>query len=410
MRYDITVIGAGIVGAAVAYRLRAVFPDARLLVVEKEAEAALHQTGRNSGVIHSGIYYKPGSLKARLCAEGREMLYEFAQQEGIPHERCGKLILAVEKEELPRLQALYERGQQNGIPGIRLLAPEEIPAYEPEARGVGAIYVPVTGIIDYKAAAQRLLMRSGADTRFSAEVTELRPTSAGYVIETTQGAYETAYFIACAGLQADRLAKLDGLHPPLRIVPFRGDYYELIPEARWKVKNLIYPLPHPTYPVLGVHLTRMVDGSVEAGPNAVFAWAREKYGRTGFSLRDAWQALSFIGTWRFFLRHWREGWEEYRRAFSHELFWRSLQKLVPSLKKDELVPARSGIRALALTKEGTFWDDFYFVAQARSLHVLNAPSPAATAALALAQAIVDKAVNTWQPSTSVATAGPSSRL
>lgn len=405
MAYDIAVIGAGVVGAAVAHRLRQVLPDARLLVIEKEKAPAAHQSGRNSGVIHSGIYYKPGSLKATLCAEGREKLYEFAGKENIPHERCGKIILAAEAEELPRLRALYERGQHNGIPGIRLLGPQEITEYEPEARGAGAIYVPVTGIIDYRALTQRLLDLSHAEVHYSAEVSRFTARPDGYVIHTSQGDYAVKYFIACAGLQADRLARLDGLHPPLRIVPFRGDYYELRPEARWKVRNLIYPLPHPTYPVLGVHLTRMTDGSVEAGPNAVFAWAREIYTRTGFSLRDTIEALSFGGTWRFFVRHWREGLEEYLRAFSKRRFWRRLQRLVPSLTVDDLVPARSGIRALALTADGTFWDDFYFVAQARSLHVLNAPSPAATASLSLAEVIVQKALDTWHLSTSVRTAG-----
>lgn len=405
MRYDVAIIGAGIVGAAVAYRLRQVLPSANLLVLEKEPVPAAHQTGRNSGVIHSGIYYRPGSLKAQLCAKGREMLYAFAQQEGIPHERCGKLIVATEKEELPRLQALFERGQQNGIPGIRLLASEEIAEYEPHCRGAGAIYVPVTGIIDFRAAAQKLLEKSGATFHGNAEVQALRHETQGYIIETRAGTFQAAYLIACAGLQADRVARMDGLEPPLRIVPFRGDYYELRPEARHKVRNLIYPLPHPTYPVLGVHLTRMVNGEVEVGPNAVFAWAREKYSRVGLSWRDAWEALSYKGTWRFFAKHWREGWAEYRRAFSRRLFWKSAQRLVPSIEEEDLIPGRMGIRALAITPQGTFWDDFYFAARERSLHVLNAPSPAATACLALAEAIVEKALSTWQFSISVPVSG-----
>lgn len=405
MRYDVAIVGAGIVGAAVAYRLRQAWPEARIVVLEKESRPAAHQTGRNSGVIHSGLYYKPGSLKATLCAEGREALYAFAQEEGIPHERCGKIILATQPEERPRLEALYQRGLENGIPGLKLLAPDDIPYYEPEARGVGAIFVPVTGIIDYRAAAERLLLRSGATLVYSAPLVGLQSAPEGYRLFTRQGEYAARYLIACAGLQADRVARLDNLRPPLRIVPFRGDYYELIPEARAKVRNLIYPLPHPTYPVLGVHLTRMVDGSVEAGPNAVFAWAREGYSRTAFSLRDAAEALAFRGTWRFFAKHWKEGLQEYRRAFSRRLFWKSLQRLVPSLRLEELVPARSGIRALALTPEGTFWDDFYFVSQPRSLHVLNAPSPAATACLALAQKIVQEALSAWELSTSVPTSG-----
>ncbi|MCX7607264.1 MAG: L-2-hydroxyglutarate oxidase [Bacteroidia bacterium] len=407
MSYDVVVIGAGIVGAAVVHRLRQLWPEGRFLVIEKAQGPAAHQTGRNSGVIHSGIYYKPGSLKATLCAKGREQLYAFAAAENLPHERCGKLILATDPTELPRLEGLYRRGLENQIPGIQLLKPEDIPHYEPECRGVGAIYVPVTGIIDYRAVTQRLLERGGAQVVYGAEVTHLMRAPDGYRIHTSQSArFDTRYLIACAGLQADRIARLDGLRPPLRIVPFRGDYYELRPEARWKVRNLIYPLPHPTYPVLGVHLTRMTDGSVEAGPNAVFAWAREQYSRVGFSLRDTVEALTFSGTWRFFIRHWREGLAEYRRAFSKRLFWESLRRLVPSLTLEDLVPARSGIRALALTQDGQFWDDFYFVSQERSLHVLNAPSPAATAALALADAIVEKAFATWNLSISAPTVGP----
>lgn len=395
--YDVAIIGAGIVGAAVAHRLRQVWPEASLLVLEKAPHPAAHQTGRNSGVIHSGIYYRPGSLKATLCARGRDALYAFAREENLPHEQCGKIILATREDELPRLKALYQRGLENGIPGLKLISSDEIPQYEPEARGVGAIHVPVTGIVDYGAVARRLLERSQAELRYQAEVQTLTRTPEGYRLHTRSGEdFQARYFIACAGLQADRLARADGLNPPLRIVPFRGDYYELRPEARPKVRNLIYPLPHPTYPVLGVHLTRMVSGQVEVGPNAVFAWAREIYSQTGFSLKDTWEALSFSGTWRFFFKHWREGLQEYRRAFSRRLFWKSLQRLVPSLREEDLVPARCGIRALALTREGTFWDDFYFVSQERSLHVLNAPSPAATAALALAEAIVEKALETWR--------------
>ncbi|MCS6790841.1 MAG: L-2-hydroxyglutarate oxidase [Bacteroidia bacterium] len=405
MRYDVAIIGAGIVGSAVAYRLRQVLPSAQILVLEKEPTPAAHQTGRNSGVIHSGIYYRPGSLKVRLCAKGREMLYAFAQEEGIPHERCGKLIVATEREELPRLQALLERGQQNGILGIRLLPPEEITEYEPHCRGVGAIYVPVTGIIDFRAVARRLLEKSKAALYTNAEVQALRREAHGYFVETQAGTFQTAYVIACAGLQADRIARMDGLNPPLRIVPFRGDYYELRPEARHKVRNLIYPLPHPTYPVLGVHLTRIVNGEVEVGPNAVFAWAREKYSRAGVSLRDTWDALSYTGTWRFLAKHWKEGWAEYRRALSKRLFWKSAQRLVPSIEEEDLIPGRMGIRALAITQQGTFWDDFYFAIQERSLHVLNAPSPAATASLALAEAIVEKALSTWQFSISVPVSG-----
>jgi len=403
---EVTIIGAGIIGAATAYRLREKWSDARILILEKEATPASHQTGRNSGVIHSGIYYKPGSLKAELCRTGREMLYDFARAEGIPYERCGKIILAVEEEEIPRLESLFARGQQNQIPGIRWLKSEDIPHYEPHARGIAAIHVPVTGIIDYAAVTKRLLERSGAKVRYQTAVSGISENPRGFLeVHTSSGSFRTQYLIACAGLQADRLARMQGLNPPLRVVPFRGDYYELIPEARHKVRNLIYPLPHPTYPVLGVHLTRMVDGRVEAGPNAVFAWAREGYSRTAVNLRDAWEALTFRGTWAFFRKHWRIGLNEYRRAFSKKLFYASLKRLVPALEIRDLVPARSGVRALTLTPDGNFWDDFYFVPGPRSLHVLNAPSPAATAALALADAIVQKALSTWNLSTSAIATG-----
>lgn len=395
VRFEVGIVGAGVVGAAVAYALGKRWPEARILVLEKEAGPAYHQSGRNSGVIHSGIYYKPGSLKATLCRVGREKLYAFAAEEGISHERCGKLILAVEPSEVPRLRALFERGHQNQIEGIKWLEGEAIWQYEPYAGGVAAIYVPVTGIIDYVAVTRRLLERSGAVVWYGVAVYGIESRPDHLILKTAQGLVSVQYLISCGGLQADRLARLQGLKVPLRIVPFRGDYYELRPEAQHKVRALIYPLPHPTYPVLGVHLTKMIHGGVEAGPNAVFAWAREGYSRTAFSLRDAWSALSFLGTWRFFAKHWRIGLEEYRRAFSKRLFYERLRRLVPALKIEDLVPARSGVRALALTPEGTFWDDFYFVSGSRSLHVLNAPSPAASASLALGEAIVEKAFLEW---------------
>ncbi len=404
---EVTIIGAGIIGAATAYRLRQKWPDARILVLEKEPMPAQHQTGRNSGVMHSGIYYKPGSLKAELCRTGREMLYDFAQMEDIPHERCGKIILAAEENEIPRLESLLARGRENQIPGLSWLSSSDIPHYEPYARGLAAIYVPVTGIIDYTAVTRRLLERSGAQVRYQQAVVGITERSGDFLeVHTHAERFRTRYLIGCGGLQADRLARMQGLELPLRIVPFRGDYYELVSEARHKVRNLIYPLPHPTYPVLGVHLTRMVDGRVEAGPNAVFAWAREGYSRTALNLRDSWEALTFRGTWAFFQKHWRIGLGEYRRAFSRQLFYESLRRLVPALEVRDLVPARSGIRALALTPEGAFWDDFYYVPGPRSLHVLNAPSPAATAALALADAIVQKAFSTWNLSTSALATGP----
>ncbi len=394
-RFEVGIVGAGVVGASVAYALRKRWPEARIVVLEKEGEPAYHQSGRNSGVIHSGIYYKPGSLKATLCRVGREKLYAFAAAEGIPHERCGKIILAVEEAEVPRLQALFARGQENQIEGIKWLEAADIPHYEPFARGSAAIYVPVTGIIDYVAVTRRLLERSGAAVWYQAAVSGIQSQPQVLILQTGRGPVAVQYLITCGGLQADRLARLQGLRVPLRIVPFRGDYYELRPEAQHKVRALIYPLPHPTYPVLGVHLTKMVHGGVEAGPNAVFAWAREGYSRTAFSLRDAWSALTYRGTWRFFAKHWRIGLGEYRRAFSKQLFYESLRRLVPALELSDLVPARSGVRALALTPDGVFWDDFYFITGPRSLHVLNAPSPAASASLALGEAIVEKALAEW---------------
>ncbi|MGQ9864493.1 MAG: L-2-hydroxyglutarate oxidase [Bacteroidia bacterium] len=391
---DIGIIGAGIVGAAIAYKLKTSYPDLRLWVWEKESAPAAHQTGRNSGVIHSGIYYKPGSLKATLCRQGRQQLIHFAQENAIPHEICGKIIIATHPEELDRIEPLYQRGKENGLTQIEKIDAQTIRELEPFAAGLAGIWVPYTGIIDFAAVTRKLLeVLPTSNVLYRAPVRKIRKTPFAFEIHTDQGIYHVKHLIAAGGLQADRLVRLqDPTHPlPLRVVPFRGDYYELHPQARHKVRNIIYPLPHPVYPVLGVHLTRMVDGRIECGPNAVFAWAREQYHRYGFSLRDTWEALSYIGSWRFFARNWRIGVEEQYRALSKKLFLRSLQRLVPALASEDLIAPRSGIRALCLTPEGNFVDDFAFLTLEGSLHILNAPSPAATAALAIADEVIRKA-------------------
>lgn len=395
---DIGIIGAGIVGAAIAYKLKTYYPDLELYVWEKESLPATHQTGRNSGVIHSGIYYKPGSLKATLCRQGREALIRFAQEHAIPYEICGKIIIATCPDELNRIDPLFQRGKENGLDQIEKIDAQTIQEIEPHAAGLAGIWVPYTGIIDYGSVTRKLLDALPTENViYQAFVHKIRKKNSLFEIHTSQGVYHVKHLIAAAGLQADRIAGLqDPTHPlPLRVVPFRGDYYELRPQARHKVRNIIYPLPHPVYPVLGVHLTRMIDGRIECGPNAVFAWAREKYHTYGFSLRDTWEALSYTGTWRFFARNWRIGIQEQLRALSKKLFLQSLQRLVPSLAYEDLVAPRSGIRALALTPQGNFVDDFAFLTLEGALHILNAPSPAATAALAIADEVINKAKKTW---------------
>ncbi|MFW5659465.1 MAG: L-2-hydroxyglutarate oxidase [Bacteroidota bacterium] len=391
MTYDIAIIGAGAVGAATAYKLLQTEPTLKVIVLDKEQQVAAHQTGHNSGVIHSGIYYQPGSKKALTCKSGREQLVAFSKAYDVPHEVCGKIIVATREDELETLQRIYERGIENGLPDSKLVTGEDIPQYEPHCRGLRAIHVPYTGIINYTVLVARLLERvrtMGGEVRYGFGVQELIYNHANYLLTADGQTVRTRRIIACAGLQADRIARLDDLRPKMRIVPFRGDYYELTPAARQKVRNLIYPVPRPELPFLGVHFTRMVSGEVECGPNAVFSFAREGYSKTSFNTRDAADALSYGGTWRLFASHFSHGLKEYQRAFSKAAFLKQLRGLIPDLQAGDIQPGRCGIRAQALGPDGKLLDDFYLAQTERSVHVLNAPSPAATACLAIADEIV----------------------
>ncbi len=392
MRY--VVIGGGIVGLATAYRLCLDRPDADVTVVEKEARWGAHQTGHNSGVIHAGVYYRPGSLKARLCPAGRTSMLQFCAEHGIRAEVCGKLIVAVDAEELPRLLALHERAVANGVPA-RMISPAEAREYEPEVSCVGAVHVASTGIVDFSAvcgALAGLLRERGVRLMPGTRVTGLRPArlagGEGTVAQTTAGDMTGDVLVNCGGLHADRIARLAGIRPPGRIVPFRGEYYQLRPERRGLVRGLIYPVPDPALPFLGVHLTRMIDGEVHAGPSAVLALAREGYTRGSIRPRDVLEEVTYPGLWRLARRHLRYGLDEARRSMSRRLFARSVARLVPAVGPADLVPAAAGVRAQAVTPDGVPVDDFLLVNEGRQVHVLNAPSPAATSALEIGRYIV----------------------
>lgn len=389
----IAIVGGGIVGLAVAYQLLRRFPAVSVQVLEKESGPGRHQTGHNSGVLHCGLYYKPGSTKARLAVQGIRRMAAFCAEHEIPHELCGKIVLAAESSEVPRLQALAERGRENGLEGLEMLGPEQIREFEPHAGGVAALRVPQEGIVDYPAVAATLvreISRLGGEAKFSAEVFALRQGNE-WTIETKAGDYQADFLINCAGLHCDRVSRMGGNHDPTHIVPFRGEYYKLKPERQYLVRNLIYPVPDPKFPFLGVHFTRMIRGGIEAGPNAVLAFAREGYRKADISLRDMVETLTYRGFWGFFRRYPAMCWEEFRRSFSKHLFCRSLQRLVPEIRIEDLAPGGSGVRAQALAPSGELLQDFYFVRQIRALHVLNAPSPAATAALAIADEVIDLA-------------------
>lgn len=387
-QFDIAVIGGGIVGLASAYKLQLRFPDKKIVLLEKEKELADHQTGNNSGVIHSGIYYKPGSYKAKNCVEGRRELVKFAEKHHIKHEVCGKLIVAVTPDEVERLDGIYQRGLQNGIEDMKILDADEIKEYEPYCAGTKALYVGCTGIIDFRGVTNKLAellteLNPQSSVRKGTEVISVYKKDDVSILHTSNGNFEAKHLVFCGGLQSDRLAKLDGVKTDTHIVGFRGDYYILTEKGHHKVKNLIYPVPNPQFPFLGVHFTRMYDGEIECGPNAVFTFKREGYGKTDFSFRDTWDALTFSGTWKLFFKHTKFGIDEYRRAFSKRLFLKTLQRLIPSLESDDITPGRAGVRAMALGLDGEMIDDFRFEFKDNSIHVLNAPSPAATAALAI---------------------------
>lgn len=388
----VAVIGGGIVGLATAHRLLRRRPDVQVLLLEKEDGPGRHQTGHNSGVLHCGLYYKPGSTKARMAVQGIRKMVAFCTEHKVPFDLCGKVVVATEPEEVPRLHALLERGKANGLEGLQLLGPEQIRELEPHAAGLVGLRVPQEGIVDYAAIADamvREIRSEGGVIHFSSEVTELRNGN-GWQIRTTGGDHEADFLINCAGLHCDRVSRMAGNRDATKIVPFRGEYYKIRPERQHLVRNLIYPVPDPKFPFLGVHFTRLIYGGVEAGPNAVLAFAREGYRHTDFSLRDMVETLTYRGFWRFFLRYPTMCWSEFRRSFSRALFCKSLQRLVPELQLDDLAPGGAGVRAQALSPAGELIQDFYFVAQKRALHVLNAPSPAATASLAIADEVIDR--------------------
>jgi L-2-hydroxyglutarate oxidase len=386
--FDIVVVGGGIVGLASAYKIALSHPNIRIAVLEKEEQLAAHQTGHNSGVIHSGLYYKPGSNKAETCAKGRKELVTFAKRCRIPFEICGKIIVATEERELPNMEKIFQNGLENGIEDIEKIGPDEIKQIEPFCTGIAGIKVPCTGIVDFNRVAEKLaelIERKGQSNKvlLSHKVTGFDKHDFYTKVKTNKGTFDAKYIVNCAGLQSDRIAKMDAVQTRVRIIPFRGDYYELTEEAREKVKGLIYPVPDPDFPFLGVHFTRMIDGTVECGPNAVFSFKREGYGKMDFNLKDTWDALTYPGLWKMFLSNWKYGLGEYKRAFSKKLFLKQLQRLIPSLGADDIRPGKAGVRAQALGPTGELIDDFKIERQRNSIHVLNAPSPAATASLAI---------------------------
>ncbi len=395
-KFDFIIVGGGIVGAATAYKLQLKFPGKSIAIIEKEDELGKHQTGRNSGVIHSGIYYKPGSLKALNCNNGRRQLVDFAKKNHIEHNICGKIIVATKKSDIPLLNDIFQNGIKNGTEGIAFLSSKEIEEKEPFVKGEKAIWVPTAGIIDYVSVSKKfieLIEQNNTKSKLflNNEVLGISRTKNRVLIKTSQNEFSTEKLIICAGLHSDRIAKKDNLSLKMQIVGFRGDYYKFKEEAKHKIKNLVYPVPDPKYPFLGVHFTPMVNGDIECGPNAVFSFKREGYNKTDFSLKDTLQALSFIGTWKLFAKNWLKGMDEYKRAFSKRLFVKELKILMPSISDKDVVFSRSGVRAQAVDQNGDMVDDFKIVKNGNITHVINAPSPAATACMSIADEIISKA-------------------
>ncbi len=388
----IVVVGGGIVGLATAWRLTQRLPQAQVTVLEKESEVGLHQSSHNSGVLHAGLYYKPGSRKARLTVRGIRQMVEFCQHHSIAHEVCGKAVVAVTQEEVPRLRVLLERGTANGLEGLRWLTPDQLYEIEPHAAGVAAVHVPQEGIADYPAVCRALsgeIQTSGGEVITGSEVHAIAREGLLWRVHTATGDYQTGRIVTCAGLYSDRLAAMTGQVRGIRIVPFRGEYYDIRPERQYLVRNLIYPVPNPEFPFLGVHFTRMIHGGIEAGPNAVLAFSREGYRKTDWRVRDLADALAFAGLWKFLAKYANVCWMEMRRSFSKELFCATLQRLVPEIQPEDLVAGGTGVRAQALTVEGALVEDFHFVEGRGELHVVNAPSPAATASLAIGEEIAE---------------------
>ena len=387
---QIVIIGGGIVGLATAHELLRRKPGTAVTVLEKEPRVGQHQSSHNSGVLHAGLYYKPGSQKARLAVSGLRRMVEFCQQHSIAHDICGKVVVAVDETELARLQNLLERGQQNGLEGLQWLKPEQIREIEPHAAGIAAIRVPQEGLVDYPrvcAVLQEEITKSGGRVVTGAKVTRISPENTGWRIESAAGDFAADFLVNCAGLHCDRVSALAGERREARIVPFRGEYYQIKKERQFLVRNLIYPVPDPKFPFLGVHFTRLIHGGIEAGPNAVLAFAREGYRKTDLNVADLWDALAFSGLWRFLGKHKRMSWEELKRSLSRRLFCQSLQRLVPEIRAEDLEPGGAGVRAQAMSPAGELIQDFHLVRRQNALHVLNAPSPAATASLAIGETI-----------------------
>lgn len=391
-RADVAIVGGGIVGLATAWQITRQHPEKRVLILEKEADLAHHQTGHNSGVLHSGIYYKPGSLKAINCREGKLAMQAFCEEEGLPFDVCGKVIVAVEESELPALDKIYERGQANGVKCEMIDVPR-LRELEPHAAGIKAIHVPEAGIVDYKQVCQRLgkkIQEAGGEIKQNCKVRGMPQRNGSVVLQSTQGDFEADYVVNCSGLHSDRVTKLSGQSVGAKVVPFRGEYYELLPEAEHLCRNLIYPVPDPKFPFLGVHFTRMIHGGIECGPNAVLAFAREGYKKTDINLRDLFESLTYPGFLRLALKHWKMGLGEQWRSFSKGAFVKALQRLMPDIRKEHLRQAPAGVRAQALSPEGSLVDDFLIVESDRVVNVCNAPSPAATASLNIGRLIVEK--------------------
>lgn len=390
---DVVIVGAGILGLATARALRLRRPEISLRIVEKEDQVGAHQTGHNSGVIHAGIYYKPGSAKAQLCVRGVELMKEFCDANGLPYENCGKVIVATDDDEIPRLDELLARGRANGVPGLEMIGAERLAEIEPEARAVRALHSPHTAIVDYGRVTEtlaRLLVADSVDIRTGAAVEGVQPTGGGLRVHTTAGTMEARYLINCAGLQSDSVTRAMGLRPEVQIIPFRGEYYTLRPEQSL-VRGLIYPVPDPSFPFLGVHFTKRITGEFEAGPNAVLAFAREGYRFSTVRSRELARMLGYRGFWAMSARYWRTGLDEFVRSLSKRAFARALQKLVPAIREDDLEPGGAGVRAQAVAPDGSLVDDFRITTTQRAIHVVNAPSPAATASLAIGEQIAGMA-------------------
>lgn len=410
--FDLVIIGSGIVGLATALKAVRRHPQLRIAVLEKEAAIAMHQTGHNSGVIHSGIYYQTGSVKAKNCVVGAAAMIEFCRDYHIPYDRCGKVVVATTTSDVAALKQLLHRGTMNGVEGLSLIGPERLRELEPHCVGVAALHVPATGITDFGAVARKyaeLVVAEGGKLLTSCQVLAIKKRQAGLILETDKGAISTSWAINCAGLQSDRVRRLAGDKEGPEIVPFRGEYYKLVPNRLHLVKNLIYPVPDVRFPFLGVHFTRMIQGGIEAGPNAVMAFKREGYRKMDFNIRDVMQAAKFPGLWKMAAKYWRNGVAEMYRSFSKQAFTSALQELIPEIESRDLVPGGSGVRAQALDRSGKLLDDFSIVPSGPMIHVCNVPSPAATASLVIADQILDIARTTFELPKAIAEKGTAAR-